>query len=509
MGRRIVGLTPEQCLLCCAAGVGDGVDVSVMGDVSQSQELCESALDGIDFHWQSSSDYRAVVGRTLPDVEFQNTFGVFVLCTIAHGSTSVANGASSDWLRQLRYTLRIMAKHSSVALSWRERLLLLSFFFFGLASPIFLLFTNTFLWKENASPMAMITYNVGIYIGVALGFIANRTLLLKFPARALYQVSCVLQGIAPLILVWFSPKSATSILGLGLCFGLSAGLYFANRNFFTSLITQGKHRFAFLSLDTAMATVSAVLSPLLVGWYLTFAQMQQHVPITSAYLHTAIVGLVFLLCAGAFIYVPEGEAQQSTKRIFIGNASKRWNAVRLMDFVGGLAHGVFMTIPFLAALTLLTAEVSIGKMQSGATLIGALSIYVVGKYRTKIPHGALIGIWLVVSVIAGGLIAYAFSAWSVVAAAILAGAVGPLYRTSTAHLMYEAVDKESDTERASFLLDREIFIDVGRVVALIGCGVALHFSYDVTLRYGYLFATAIHIALLAAALRVSRHLRKA
>lgn len=402
-----------------------------------------------------------------------------------------------------------MVKHSSVALSWRERLLLLSFFFFGLASPIFLLFTNTFLWKENASPMAMITYNIGIYIGIALGFIANRTLLLKFPARALYQVSCVLQGIAPLILVWFSPKSVTNILGLGLCFGLSAGLYFANRNFFTSLITQGKHRFAFLSLDTAMATVSAVLSPLLVGWYLTFAQVQQHVPITSAYLHTAIVGLVFLLCAGAFIYVPEGEAQQSTKRIFIGNASKRWNAVRLMDFVGGLAHGVFMTIPFLAALTLLTAEVSIGKMQSGATLIGALSIYLVGKYRTKIPHGALIGIWLVVSAIAGGLIAFAFSAWSVVTAAILAGAVGPLYRTSIAHLMYEAVDKESGAERASYLLDREIFIDTGRVVALIGCGIALYFAHDVILRYGYLSATVIHVALLAAALRVSRFLRRA
>lgn len=355
----------------------------------------------------------------------------------------------------------------------------------------------------------MITYNVGIYIGVALGFIANRTLLLRFPARALYQISCVLQGIVPLILVWFSPKSPTSVLGLGLCFGLSAGLYFANRNFFTSLITKGKHRFTFLSLDTAMATLSAVMSPLLVGWYLTFAQVERHVATGTAYLHTTIVGFAFLLCAGAFIYVPEGEAQQSTKRIFIGNASKRWNAVRLMDFVGGLAHGVFMTIPFLAALTLLTAEVSIGKMQSGATLIGALSIYLVGKYRTKIPHGALIGIWLGVSAIAGGLIAFAFSAWSVVTAAILAGAVGPLYRTSTAHLMYEAVDKESGAERASFLLDREIFIDAGRVVALIGCGIALYFSYDATLRYGYLYATVIHVALFVTALRVSAYLRRA
>lgn len=400
-------------------------------------------------------------------------------------------------------------KAFSTKLTWHERLLLLSFFFFGLASPIFLLFTNTFLWKEHATPTGMIVYNIGIYTGVVFGFIANRALLLKFPARALYQVSCVLQGIVPLMLVWFAPTSVVSIFGLGLCFGVSAGLYYANRNFFTSLITKGKHRFAFLSLDTVMVTVSAVLSPVLVGWYLTFAQAQQHVATQTAYFHTTIAGLVFLLCAGACIYVPEGEEQQSTKRIFIGSASKRWNAVRLMDFVGGLAHGVFMTLPLLVALTVLTAEVSIGKMQSSATVIGALSIYLVGKYRAKIPHGILMGIWLVGSAISGGLIAYGFSVWSVVAAAILAGAVGPLYRTSTAHLMYEAVDKESGKERASYLLDREIFVNIGRVMALAGCGMALFLFYDATLRYGYLFASIINFALFVASVRVARLLKRA
>jgi len=402
-----------------------------------------------------------------------------------------------------------MAKFSSTVLSWNERLLLLSFFFFGLASPIFLLFTNTFLWKESASPTTMILYNVGIYTGVVFGFIANRALLLRVPARALYQISCVLQGIVPLTLVWFSPKSLGSVLGLGLCFGMSAGLYYANRNFFTSLITRGKHRFTFLSLDTVVATVSAVLSPLLVGWYLTFAQAEQHLEISTAYVHTTVVGLIFLLCAGACIVVPTGEAQQTTRRIFIGNASKRWNAVRFMDFVSGLAHGVFMTIPLLVALTILTTEVSIGTLQSSATIIGALSIYLVGKYRAKVPHTLLMGIWLVGSVISGALIAYGFSVWSVIAAAIVAGAVGPLYRTSTAHLMYEAVDKESGAERANFLLDREIFVNIGRVTALLACAYAVYVAHDITLRYGFLLANAVNVAVAIAVFRVSRLLRSA
>ncbi|MEK7632161.1 MAG: MFS transporter [Patescibacteria group bacterium] len=402
-----------------------------------------------------------------------------------------------------------MPKHVGVKLSWHERLLLLSFFFFALASPIFFLFTNTFLWKESASPTAMIMYNGGIYSGLIFGFIANRTLLLRVSAHVLYRISCILQGIVPLFLIGFAPRGTVNIVGLGLCFGFSAGLYFANRNFFTSLITQGKHRFAFLSLDQALATVSGVCIPVVVGWYLTFAQTTQHIPTITAYLHAAIFGFVLLFVSAIFFRVPDDVPQHTPRRVFVAHASRRWNAVRLMDFIGGLAHGVFMTIPLVVALTVLSTEVSIGKLQSGATIIGALSIYLVGKYRSKIPHGTLLGVWLLCSTIAGGLVAYVFSTWSVIISAILMGAVGPLYRTSTAHLMYEAVDRESNDDRASYLLDREIFLDGGRVIALIGCGYALLFSFDFTLRYGYLCASVVNAALLIAALRVSRYLRTA
>lgn len=393
-------------------------------------------------------------------------------------------------------------------LTWHERLLLLSFFCFGFAHPIFFLFTNTFLWRQNGSASSIILYNIGIYTGLMVGFFANRTLLRWLSARKLYQISCILQGIVPLVLVLLAPTTATHIVELGLGFGLASGLYFANRNFFTSLITQGKHRFAFLSLDQVSAAVSAIVSPFLVGWYLTYAQDAQHLSTVVAYTHVVVVGLAFLIVSAALVFVPKSEKQLPVTGIFVRDASRRWNAVRVMDFINGLASGAMVTIPLLVMLLMITSDVSIGKLQSVAAIVSALSLYLLGKYRSKVPHGGLLGTWVIGSLIAGGLIAYGFSTGYVIAAALILGGVGPFYRAPTAHLMYEAVDRESPAERASYLLDREIFLDIGRVAAMGACGVALYFAFDATLRYGYLFATVIHVALWGSAMRVSRLLQK-
>jgi MFS family permease len=399
-------------------------------------------------------------------------------------------------------------KAKATKLTWHERLLLLSFFCFGFAHPIFFLFTNTFLWRQNGSASSVILYNVGIYLGLMVGFFANRKLLYWFSARRLYQASCIFQGLVPLLLVVWAPTAATHILELGACFGFAAGLYFANRNFFTSLITQGKHRFAFLSLDQVSAAVSAIISPFLAGWYLTYAQDVQHFSTAVAYTHVVGIGLAFLVVSAALVFVPKSEAQRSATGLFVRGVSRRWNAVRWMDFVNGLAHGVMVTIPLLVTLLMITSDVAIGKLQSVAAIVSALSLYLLGKYRAKVPHSGLLGIWVVGSLIAGGLIAYGYSTGYAIAAALLLGGVGPFYRAPTAHLMYEAVDKESAAERAGYLLDREIFLDIGRVVGMVGCGVALHFAYDDTLRYGYLLATIINVALWWLAVRVARQLKQ-
>lgn len=387
-----------------------------------------------------------------------------------------------------------------------ERSLLFSFFLFGLASPLFFLFSNTFLWRENASPFALIVYNVGMYLGMSMGFITNRAMLTRLSPRALYGISCVLQGISPMLLMALAPKSIWEIIVLGGVMGISMGLYFANRNFFTSFITQEKTRFAFISLDQTLGILGGIISPLLIGGYITYAIETQHLPSSTAYLFTAAAGLFFLILSALSLPAQRAPQAQTTKRIFIEKASSLWQKVRAMDFVGGIVHGVYMTIPLMVALTLLSGESSLGKMKSFAALVGGCSIYLVGKYKTRVPHAWLMGIWVVGSAIAGGIVAASFTGAGVVTAALVSALVGPLQGASTSHAMYSGVAKENPQERANLLLDREIFLNIGRITGLALCAVGIFYAQSDVLRYGYLAAATLHVLHAVLVVRVERAL---
>lgn len=74
-------------------------------------------------------------------------------------------------------------------LTAKERRLLTSFFLFGLASPIFLIYTNTFLWRTSFNnSTTVILYNLGIYTGLSFGFLLNAALLRYVTAHRLYSL---------------------------------------------------------------------------------------------------------------------------------------------------------------------------------------------------------------------------------------------------------------------------------------------------------------------------------
>src|SRR3989339_514653 len=91
--------------------------------------------------------------------------------------------------------------------SANERRLLLSFLFFIIAWPVFSVFTNTFLWRHSQDIFTVIVFNLGLYLGLPLGFLINSALLHRFPSKTLFFFGCILQGIGPLLLTLINPSS--------------------------------------------------------------------------------------------------------------------------------------------------------------------------------------------------------------------------------------------------------------------------------------------------------------
>jgi len=134
--------------------------------------------------------------------------------------------------------------------SSNERRLLLSFLFFIIAWPVFGVFANTFLWRHSQDILTVIVFNLGLYLGLPLGFFINSALLHHFPSKTLFFFGCILQGVGPLLLTLINPSSYIIIAILGACLGLPMGLYWGNRNLMTLRITEGQHRMHFLSMES-------------------------------------------------------------------------------------------------------------------------------------------------------------------------------------------------------------------------------------------------------------------
>lgn len=346
-------------------------------------------------------------------------------------------------------------------LTAKERRLLTSFFLFGLASPIFLVYTNTFLWRTSFNnSTTVILYNLGIYTGLSLGFLLNAALLRYVTARRLYSFACILQGIVPIVLVALVPSAQNIVVLLGLAFGISAGMYWANRNYFTSLMTRSAHQFSFFTLEQVLATVASIIAPAAIGWLIVYGA---HV----GYQVSVALGFILLLASGITASnIMTSRARQQSTHLLLRAASKQWNALRRMDFFNGLMNAVDMTIPLFAALTLVGMEDAIGTLQTISALAAALAAYVVGKKYAHTPRSMTLRVWLLIISLAGLVVTLHFTAWTIIFYTIVSGLMGPSRGAAINSILYKTIDNECNGDRSCYLLDREIFLNLGRVAML-------------------------------------------
>lgn len=367
-----------------------------------------------------------------------------------------------------------------------ERALLYSFFLFGFASPIFHVFTNTFLWRNSADPTTVIIYNVGLYLGLSFGFLANAFLLRVIPARRLYLLACVLQGIVPIVLVTLAPHAHDLVLLLGFSSGVSGGMYWANRNYFTSLITKNTQRFSFLTLEQFFTTLASIIAPIAIGWFIAFGDRADSYGTGTAYLTSVVIGLVLFACSGFVAQkVLTASARQKSKALFLRDASPRWNALRGMDFFNGLMNGMDMTVPFLAVLTIVGMEDAVGTLQTISAAAAAVAVYIAGKKYATTPQSVVLRVWFIVVSLAGLAVTVHFSPWTVVFYTVVFGLFSPLRGAAIANILYKTIDHEAGNDRSRYLFDREMFLNFGRVTSLVLLAFCAWHWPDVTIRLGF------------------------
>ena len=395
-----------------------------------------------------------------------------------------------------------------MAFSRDQRLLLAAYLLFGLGSPMVNTFSGTYVWRLFHSPSALATFLMIFCLGLPVGFLLNGFLLRRVKLTRLFFFSCLLQGLIPLILVSLPHPTVIAIWMIGLVLGTAAGCFWANRNYLTSRVSVNGERFKFISIETTLTAIAAIISPLLIGWTIAFGESSGAYTIELGYKVTTLIGFLLLAVCGriiATISVPGPEV----KNLFVKHRSDIWQNWRWLEIVNGVVDGAGRIFPLMIVLTFLGQEASVGTVQSVSSILSAIMIYFAGKRASaEKDHVRMLLFWMTMTI--GGAVIFAtmYSARGAIILLAISALVGSFRWGSFAAILYDIVDAEEkrhgENHRYALLMDRETLLNAGRALALALFVLAFSFSPTATLRFGLLAVGAAQLLLVAMTAQIQK-----
>lgn len=380
--------------------------------------------------------------------------------------------------------------------------------FYSLASPMLFLFSATYLWRQSQDPIVLAVYYVGFYSLLPVGFLVNGFFLRRFSAKAMYFAGCVLGGAVPMLLVSLGGFADNMSLLLGALLGLASGLYWGNRNFLTCELTVNARRFKYITVEWVLMIAAAVASPLIIGSALVFGERTSWYGVDLAYHVCAFMALIILALAG-FLVLLIKNTFAAPDRLLVRRPSRVWNTLRLLEVVNGADGAAELIIPTVLLLLFVGSEDSIGLVQSVTAVLGALGLYILGKSERH-DHARILTLWGALTFVGRAVFAWLNSLFGALVLFAVEGFVGSFRWASLTAVMYETVDEEQKSQdvsrRYAYIMDRESFLNCGRVLALLLFIVSFVAFSQAAIRFGMLFALVLQISMVLLTRKLKIHL---
>lgn len=350
-------------------------------------------------------------------------------------------------------------------LSPNGRKLLLSFFLFALASPMINLFTNFFLWRQGQEILLIVLLNIGIYMTMPMGFFSNAFLLRHVSITKLYFGAAVIQGIAPMILIFCRAVDPWQVFLIGLLLGYSSGFFWGNRNLLTAEITQSEDRIRFISLEAMVSATASIISPIVTGWILVSGRYLQNTTPELGYQIMSTIAVILLWWSGKTCFKIDISVTH-TSPLLLKKPISIWSSQRMLETLIGVEHSWAIIVTPLLVFFFLEKESSVGMLNSFLALLSATMVYYAAHWKTKELRMTMLGWWLTGAIIATGFFLIQQSLFGALMYLGLTAVTGGFYNTGVMSLLYDVVDLDKGHRKYTYLADRESFLTLGRITGL-------------------------------------------
>ncbi len=370
-------------------------------------------------------------------------------------------------------------------MSKKAKLLLTVSALFTLAMGISNVFLNILLWKESKNFIVLAEYNLMQYMFLPITFIFAGWLSKRKNGIWSLRLGILFFIILFGLILLFQDKISNFVLIFGILFGVAAGFYWLAFHVLSFDFTSTENRDTFNGYNGSIAGICGAVAPISSAYIIN-----KNVPGMGYTIVFSISLLLFVvLILVSFLLKAEYYGRKMDFKKIIGTNSHDWSFLRKGLFTWGFRDVIIGFLIFVLVFKTTGSEWSVGTFSLIGSLISSVAFVIEQKLvkpksrlKSMLAGASLmfLAVWgLVVNISYGTLLLFI----------VMDSAFLPFFMVPFSSAGFNIISlQHQDDLRLEYIINKEIILNMGRVVSLlILIGLLWFVKYDRSLNYFLLF----------------------
>ena len=378
------------------------------------------------------------------------------------------------------------------------QVLLMTNMIYAFVLPVIEIFVGAYIMRSSNDPKIVALYQLTVYTGIPFTFMINGYLLGWFRISNLYSFGMLLSGASMFVMMGLETLSFEGVAVAGFLMGASFGFFWANRDYLALGTTNDQNRNYYYGLETFFYTITAILVPLAVGWFLGAANRNGWFggQMVQSYRMVTVAVVVLTILSSIVIHRDRFNNPAQKKFLFF-KFDQLWNKLMALAGLKGMVQGYLVTAPAILIMRLVGDEGSLGLIQGVSGAFTAVMLYLIGR-MTKPKHRiTILSVGLVIFTVGTLVNGIMFSSIGVMVFVLCKVLFQPLHDIAYFPIQMRVIDVVSAKEKRNefaYIFNHEFGLYLGRFFGLgLFIALATYVSETFALKYSLIVVAVLQL----------------
>ena len=378
------------------------------------------------------------------------------------------------------------------------QVLLMTNMIYAFVLPVIEIFVGAYIMRSSNDPKIVALYQLTVYTGIPFTFMINGYLLRWFRISNLYSFGMLLSGVSMFVMMGLETLSFEGVAVAGFLMGASFGFFWANRDYLALGTTNDQNRNYYYGLETFFYTITAILVPLAVGWFLGAANRNGWFggQMVQSYRMVTVAVVVLTILSSIVIHRDRFKNPAQKKFLFF-KFDQLWNKLMALAGLKGMVQGSLVTAPAILIMRLVGDEGSLGLIQGVSGAFTAVMLYLIGR-MTKPKHRiTILSVGLVIFTVGTLVNGIMFSSIGVMVFVLCKVLFQPLHDIAYFPIQMRVIDVVSAKEKRNefaYIFNHEFGLYLGRFFGLgLFIALATYVSETFALKYSLIVVAVLQL----------------